>query len=116
MFRNYKTGGYNIEGTSLKGERLVRIILLIALADTSAIFQGNEIQKMQIQKYISRRKDKRSKYRRRSTFGIGLDGEKWVNYLKQYSESVQELMNLTRNKRRFYQRGIRAATLIQSTL
>ena len=116
MFRDYKTGGDNIEETSLKGERLVRMILLIALAYTSAIFQGNEIQKMQVQKYISRRKDKRSKYRIRSTFGIGLDGEKWVNYLEQYSESVQELMNLTRNKRRFYQRGIRAATLIQSTL
>jgi len=116
MFRDYKTGGYNIEVTSLNGERLVRIILLIALAYTSAIFQGNEIRKMQVQKYISRRKDKRNKYRKRSTFGIGLDGEKWVNYLEQYSEPVQELINLTRNKRRFYQRGIRAATLIQSTL
>ena len=116
MFRNYKTGGDYIEGTSLKGERLVRIILLIALAYTSAIFQGNEVQKMQVKQYISRRKDKRSKYRRRSTFGIGLDGKKWVNYLEQYSESVKELMNLTRNKPRFYQRGIRAATLIPSTL
>src|SRR4028119_2175860 len=115
MFRDYKAGGYNIEGTSLKGERLVRMILLIALAYTSAIFQGNEILKMQVQKYTSRRKDKkRSKYRRRSKFGIGLDGEKWVNYLEQYSEPVQELMNLTRNKRRFYQQGIRAATLIGS--
>jgi len=45
MFRDYKTGGYNIEETSLKGERLVRIILLIALAYTSAIFQGNETRK-----------------------------------------------------------------------
>ena len=116
MFRDYKTGGYNIERTSLKRERLVRRILLIALAYTWAIFQGNQIRKMQVQKYISRRKDKRSKYRRRSTFGIGLEGEKWVNYLEQHSELVQELMNLTRNKRRFYQRGIRAATLILSTL
>jgi hypothetical protein len=46
MFRDYKTGGDNIEGTNLKGERLVRMILLIALAYTSAIFQGNEIRKM----------------------------------------------------------------------
>jgi hypothetical protein len=47
---------------------------------------------------------------------LAQDGEKWVNYLEQYSEFVQELMNLTRNKRRFYQQGIRAATLIHSTL
>jgi hypothetical protein len=90
--------------------------LLIAFAYTSAIFQGNEIRKMQVKKYISRRKNKINKYRIRRTFGIGLDGEKWVNYFEQYFEIVQELMNLTRNKRRFYQRGIRAATLIQSTL
>jgi hypothetical protein len=88
----------------------------MTIAYSSAVFQGTEIKKMQVQKYISRRKDKRKKYRRQSTFGIGLDGEKWVNYLEQYSEPVQELMKLTRNKRRFYQRGIRAATLIQSTL
>ena len=67
-------------------------------------------------KYISCPKEPRKRYHRRSTFGVGLDGEKWVNYLEQYSEFVQELMNLTRNKRRFYQQGIRAATLIHSTL
>ncbi len=39
MFRDYKTGGYNIEGTNLKAERLVRMTLLIALAYTSAIFK-----------------------------------------------------------------------------
>ena len=43
------------------------------------------------------------------------DGEQWVNYLDKYSESVQELMNLTRNKCRFSQQGIQAATLIRSS-
>ena len=42
------------------------------------------------------------------------DGEKWVNYLEQYSDEVEQLIKLTRNKRRFYQQGIRAATLIRS--
>jgi len=71
MFRDYKIGGYNIEGTGLKGERLIKIILLMAIAYSSAIFQGREIQKKQVQKYISRSKKPRKKYRRRSTFGIG---------------------------------------------
>ena len=52
--------------------------------------------------------------RRRSTFGLGLDGEKWVNYLEQYSDVVEQLIKLTPNKRRFYQQGMRAATLIRS--
>jgi hypothetical protein len=45
---------------------------------------------------------------------MGHDGEQWVNYLDRNSLKIQELMKLTPNKRRFYQQGIRAATLIGS--
>ena len=114
MFRDCKKGGYDIEGTSLKGNRLINMILLMTLAYTWAIFQGTELKKKQVQKYVSRRKEPKKKYRRRSTFGVGLDGEKWVNYLEQYSLEVEQLMKLTPSKRRFYQQGMRAATLIQS--
>jgi hypothetical protein len=107
-----KTGGYNIEGTGLREERLIKMILLRAIAYTSAIFQGAEMQKKQVQKYVSRRKETSKKYRRRSTFGIGQDGEQWANYLERHSLEIQELMKLTRNKRRFYQQGIQAATLM----
>jgi hypothetical protein len=116
MFRDCKTGGYDLEGTSLKGDRLINMILLMTLAYSSAIFQGTELKKKQVQKYVSRRKEPKKRYRRRSTFGVGLDGEKWVNYLEQYSDEVEQLMKLTPNKRRFYQQGMRAATLIQSIL
>ena len=114
MFRDCKTGGYDLEGTNLKGDRLINMILLMTLAYTWAIFQGTELKKKQVQKYVSRRKEPKKRYRRRSTFGVGLDAEKWVNYLKQYSDEVEQLMKLTPNKCRFYQQGMRAATLIQS--
>ena len=91
MFRDCKTGGDNIEGTSLKGDRLINMILLITIAYSSAVFQGTEIQKKQIQKYVSRPKKPRKQYRRRSIFGVGLDGEQWVNYLDQYSETVKRV-------------------------
>ncbi|MEG5032031.1 hypothetical protein [Microcoleus sp. AT3-D2] len=45
---------------------------------------------------------------------LAQDGEKWVNYLEQYSDEVEQLIKLTRNKRRFDQQGMRAATLIRS--
>jgi len=109
MFRDCKTGGYNLEGSGLRGERLIKMILLMTIAYSLAIFQGTEIQKKQVQKYVSRRSQERKKYRRRSTFGVGFDGKQWVDYLDRHSESVQELMKLTPNKRRFYQQGIRAA-------
>ena len=115
MFRDCKSGGYNLEGSGLRGDRLIKMILLMAIVYTAAIFQGTEIQKKQVQKYVSRQKDQPQKYRRRSIFGSGQDGEKWVNYLERYELEVQELMKLTRNKRRFYQQGLRAATLIRSS-
>jgi hypothetical protein len=46
----------------------------MTLAYSSAIFQGTELKKKQLQKYVSRREEPKKKYRRRSTFGVGLDG------------------------------------------
>ncbi|MFO0142518.1 MAG: hypothetical protein ACK513_14145 [Aphanizomenon sp.] len=40
MFKDCQTGGYNLEGSQASPDRLVRIILLIALAMTSAWLQG----------------------------------------------------------------------------
>src|SRR4028119_1774443 len=78
------------------------MILLMTLAYSSAIFQGPELRKKQVQKYVSRRKEPKKKYRRRSTFGVGVDAEKWVDYLEQYAWEMQQLMKLTPSKRRFY--------------
>jgi len=90
------------------------MILLMTVAYLEAIFQGTQLKKKQVQKYVCRRKEPKKRYRRRSTFGVGLDGKKWVNYLEQFSLEVEQLMKLTPNKRRFYQQGMRAATLIRS--
>jgi len=38
MFRDCKKGGYDIEGTSLKGNRLINMSLLMTLAYLEAIF------------------------------------------------------------------------------
>ncbi|WP_333208133.1 hypothetical protein [Microcoleus sp. S36b_A2] len=62
----------------------------MTLAYTWAIFQGTELKKKQVLEYVSRRKKTKKKYRRRSTFGIGIDGEKWVNYLEEYSLEVEQ--------------------------
>ena len=86
MFRDCKKGGYDIEGASLKANRLVNMILLMTIAYRSAIFQGAELRKNQVEKYVSRRKEPKNKYRsRRSTFGVGVDAQKWVEYLEQYA-------------------------------
>ncbi|HEY9300717.1 MAG TPA: hypothetical protein VIQ31_31005 [Phormidium sp.] len=40
MFRDYKSGGYNLESTGVTGNRLIAVIILITLAYTSSIISG----------------------------------------------------------------------------
>ena len=55
MFRDCKTGGYDLEGTSLKGNRLIKIILLVTIAYSPAIFEGTHIRKNPVVKYVCQR-------------------------------------------------------------
>jgi len=84
MFRDCKSGGYNLESTGLRGERLNAIILVMSLAYFQSTMHGCEISKHQGQKYACRPKEFGRIYRRRSTFGVGLDGENWVKNLEPY--------------------------------
>ena len=43
MFRDYKSGGYYLEATALKCQRVMVLILLIALAYSSAVMQGTNL-------------------------------------------------------------------------
>ena len=40
MFRDFKSGGYNLEETNVSGQRLISLILVIAFAYSSATFNG----------------------------------------------------------------------------
>ncbi|MBD0303874.1 MAG: IS4 family transposase [Tolypothrix sp. T3-bin4] len=113
MFRDCKSGGYNLEGTGLTGNRLIKIILLMTISYSHDIIEGSIIQIKNVQKYVCRRKEPERTYRRRSTFGVGNDSQQWINYLEKYAEPVEELMKLTRNKRHFYRHGFKAVTLIR---
>ena len=63
------------EGTGVSGERLIAIILLIAIAYTSATMHGHTIKRMGIQKYVGRVKQCGRAQRRLFSFYIGLYGE-----------------------------------------
>lgn len=103
-----------MEGTGVADARLITLILLVAIAYSTAVIQGGEIKHMGVQKYVARVKESGRSHRRRSTFGVGLDGQMWVNSLEEYAESMTELMKLSRNKLKYYQQGMRAARLIRS--
>ncbi|GAX35864.1 transposase [Nodularia sp. NIES-3585] len=116
MFRDFKKGGYNLEDTNVTGERFISLVLLIAIAYSSATIQGQKIKRKGIQKYIARIKEHGRTERRHSSFYIGLYGQTWVNFKDVCMDLVTELMKLNRNKRKYYQQGLKAMRLIESVL
>lgn len=79
MFRDCKSGGYNLEGCHAAGARLSAIVLLIAIAYTSAIIQGVDIRIAGVERYICRPKEPRRIQRRHSNFWIGMQ---WSSLVK----------------------------------
>ena len=116
MFKDCKTGGYNLEKSHASEERLEKIILLIAIAYSCAILQGKQMKQKGVQKYIGRVKESGREDRRHSSFWIGIYGQGWVAQTDCCQEIVEELMVIRRNKLPFFQRGIRAMTLIRQSL
>ncbi len=116
MFRDCKTGGYNLEGSKASPNRLVRLILLIALAMTSAWLHGQRTQFQRQQTYACRSQEKGRTRKRHSNFWLGLYGQNWIVAFHECQVWVEELISSIRNKHRFYQRGLRAMTLIQQAL
>lgn len=90
------------------------MVLLIAIAYTSATIQGQQIKRKGIQTYIARINEYGRTERRHSSFYIGLYGQTWVNFKEICMDMVMELMKLNRNKRQYYQQGLRAMRLIES--
>jgi hypothetical protein len=116
MFKDCKTGGYNLEGSQANPSRLVRLILLIALAMTSAWLQGQKTKLQRQQTYVCRTQEKARTRKRHSNFWIGLYGQNWIVAWHECQAWVEELITSIRNKQSFYQRGLRAMTLIQQAL
>jgi len=114
MFRDFKSGGYNLENTNVSGKRFISLVLIIAFAYSLATFQGKKIKKKGVQKYIGRVKEYGRLQRRHSSFYIGLYGQNWVKFMDSCWVLVEELMRLNRNKLEYYLRGMRAMELIQS--
>ena len=116
MFKDCKSGGYNLEGSQASPDKLVRLVLLIALAMTSAWLQGEKTSTLGNSPYICRPKEAARTRRRHSNFWVGLYGHNWIVAFHECQEWVEELITSIRNKRTFYQRGLKALTHIQQAL
>ena len=115
MFRDFKAGGYNLEGSQLGAEMLSKLLIIVAIAYTSATLQGKQIKQMGIQKYIARPETKVKGQRRHSSFYIGQHLLNWLRLNQLCQEIVNELLQINRRWLRHYQKGQRAMELALST-
>ena len=116
MFRDCKSGGYNLEGSQGNEQRLTNLILLIALAYTASCLVGRKIRNTGQTEYINRLKLEGENRLRHSYFWTGLYGTTWILSMDRCWEWVEKLMKTAINKLPFYQRGLKAMKLIQSKL
>jgi hypothetical protein len=110
---------YNLAAYQLN-QRLSSLILLIALAYSCAIIQGQKIKTIGLQKYVGRVTECGRSIRRHSSFWIGLLVSMLGRALRRELEwnlvkmLLRLLMRIRRNKLPFFQRGLRAMSFILS--
>jgi hypothetical protein len=115
MFRDFKAGGYSLEGSQLASEILSKLMIVVAIAYTSATLQGQTIKRMGIQKYVARPETKVKGQRRHSSFYIGQHLFNWLRLQQLCQEIVDELLQINRRWLPHYQKGQRAIELALST-
>ncbi|OLT62701.1 IS4 family transposase [Moorena bouillonii] len=116
MFRDLKTGGYNLENTKVSERRLKAIILLISIAYTLATLLGVALKNLGVSEYICRPTESERSTERHSFFWMGLHGPDWIQSLKIWSDLAKSLMSLKPHKSLYFKRGLNAKSLIQSAL
>jgi hypothetical protein len=113
MFKDCKSGGYNLEGSFASIERLTRLVLLIAIAYSFSTLKGQAIKLKAQQKYIGRERKIQQSLTKNSNFWLGLYGDIWIITQEFVAQWVEELMRVSLNKLPFYQKGLRAMSIIQ---
>ncbi|MFB2768307.1 hypothetical protein ACE1AT_03290 [Pelatocladus sp. BLCC-F211] len=113
MFKDCKTGGYNLEGSKANTHRLTNLILLIAIAYTISTLKGKLIKQSGFQKYISRLNEVKRRSRRHSNFWLGLYGNLWIIAWDFLGDIVQDIININRHKIFNYQKGLRAMSILK---
>jgi Transposase DDE domain len=116
MFRDFKTGGYNLEGSKLAAEQLSKLLIVVSIAYTSAMLKGQEIKRMGIQKYVARPETKTTGHRRHSAFYVGHHLDYWLRLKQLCQETIDQLLQINRRWLNYYKKGLRAVELILSGL
>lgn len=112
MFKDCKTGGYNLEKTKVNETRFLSLVLLIAIAYSLTILVGQQLNRISHRIYICRLKESHRSTERHSDFWIGYYGTFWSESMVSLAALAFSLMNLKPHKRPFFQKGLQALAFI----
>ena len=98
MFKDYKTGGYNLEVSQTNTQGLTNLILLIAIAYTASYYRGKLIKKSGHQNLICLLTEVCKKDKRHSNFGVVCNCKLWVIAREYLDDIIQKMMNLNPEK------------------
>lgn len=116
LFKDCKTGGYNLEAAKVNETRFLALVLLIAIAYSLATLQGQLLKKLNLDIYAGRIQEHKDKTPRQSEFSLGLYGQRWKYGMELWADWVLNLIALKPHKRLYFQRGFYALSLIQQAL
>lgn len=113
MFKDCKSGGYNLEDTKLNDIRFIALLLIITIAYSLATLQGHSIRQSSLELYAGRIQEHKDKTLRQSDFSLGLYGQRWGYAMALWPDLAMALISLKPHKRLCFQRGFLALSLIQ---
>lgn len=115
MFRDCKTGGYNLEGSKANPARLTNLILLIAIAYTQSTLDGIKYQSTSSSQYFGRSKKLRGNTSNASRFWLGRYADDWLMMIELMSESIGFIMLHRPQHRLNFLKGLSATTSVASS-
>ena len=116
MFKDCKSGGYNMEQAKVHDPRFLALVLVLVIAYSLATCAGAIFKQIEVDVYVARLKEAERRYPRHSEFGMGLYGYAWCYGMKIWHQWAWELMQLKPHKNCFFQRGLNALESVKSAL
>jgi hypothetical protein len=113
LFKDCKSGGYNLEDTKLNNTRFMALLLIIVIAYGLATIQGYSNRQSGLDSYMGRLQEHKDKTLRQSDFSLGLYGQRWGYAMALCPDLVLDLISLKPHKSLYFQRGFLALSLIQ---
>ena len=116
MFRDCKSGGYQLEAAWVKRTRLNALLLVMTFSYALATGFGQTLQVSNVQPYLKRADDPKRIYPHRSVFWVGLSAYLWSMSMATFTPWANQLMALKPHKRLYFQRGLHALSFIHTAL